>query len=758
MQKINLAATLIFCLGLSAHLSAQRVTYLESKNAPLVISDKGDTLKNAWAGGFANPQFNTIDVDGDGVEDVVVFDRSDGKNLVYLAKPNFKFIHAPELEILFPQCRAWVRLVDYNHDGKKDFFAYSQEGAGVEIYKNITTTAGQLRWKKITGLLLDFNKDNLYCSPGDIPYIGDIDGDGDIDVLAIDIYQTRIQLYRCRSFDKYGTNYNKYDSLDYALCDGCWGRIEEPAGGNIPILNIKDAWNFCDNKFLKFHKKHGSFSLNIFDEDGDGDMDLVQGDLYSNYLILMKNGKSSSTKADSISSYDTTYLSKVKRPVMPTFLQSFFEDINGDGKRDLLVSAQDGGNVVSFNSMWYFKNTGSDKAPDFKFVQKDFLQNEVLSAGLSASPAFLDYDHDGDMDMVIATQGDYAQNGHNADKLVLYKNIGTVAKPVFKKVNDDYMGISKRKWWTLTVAFGDLNGDGKPDMLMGENSGTIAYYKNIATTGNDSFVLVDANLDAIDVGYLSTPAIADINNDSLNDIVIGNLDGTFSYYQNKGVSGTPSFKLITAKFGDTTTNWYYREYNSPTDTPLVPSAYGSSSPICGDFDNDGKLDMMSGSWHGVLMFFPDIRANLTGKFSRVESLIYNNTFGKYSNKSFGTYTRPAAYNYTKDSIQIFLGTSRGGVIFLQPTINYTVIADTFRRMDFRLYPNPTKNDFTIEGDIAQSLEISINNMLGQLVLKKEVNNFSGQETISVANYPKGVYLIMIKDSKKGVQVQKLVVE
>ena len=49
---------------------------------------KGD-LANPWAGGFNSAQFSTIDVNGDGRDDLFTFDRTNQVISVFLQKNNF---------------------------------------------------------------------------------------------------------------------------------------------------------------------------------------------------------------------------------------------------------------------------------------------------------------------------------------------------------------------------------------------------------------------------------------------------------------------------------------------------------------------------------------------------------------------------------------------------------------------------------------------------------------------------------------------
>ncbi|HEY3251536.1 MAG TPA: FG-GAP-like repeat-containing protein, partial [Ignavibacteria bacterium] len=86
-------------------------------------------------------------------------------------------------------------------------------------------------------------------------------------------------------------------------------------------------------------------------------------------------------------------------------------------------------------------------------------------------------------------------------------------------------------------SLGDLDGDGDPDMLVGNRAGVIYYYRNNGSVGNPSFALVSNNYAGINVFFTSAPAIVDINSDSDKDLFVGNTKGGLYFYENWDVFG-----------------------------------------------------------------------------------------------------------------------------------------------------------------------------------------------------------------------------
>ncbi len=61
----------------------------------------GKKLRLPWAGGLNSVQVNTMDLNGDSKEDLVLFDRTANKLITFINQNN-QFVIAPEYEELFP--------------------------------------------------------------------------------------------------------------------------------------------------------------------------------------------------------------------------------------------------------------------------------------------------------------------------------------------------------------------------------------------------------------------------------------------------------------------------------------------------------------------------------------------------------------------------------------------------------------------------------------------------------------------------------
>ena len=151
----------------------------------------------------------------------------------------------------------------------------------------------------------------------------------------------------------------------------------------------------------------------------------------------------------------------------------------------------------------------------------------MLDLGSYSRPAIADMNGDGLKDLLIA--GYHYTEGceTRVPSIWLFQNIGTLLFPYFEFLTDDYLGMSSFNSCSNTIfdfapAFGDIDGNGTIDLIVGEQNGKLFFYKNNAPPGQpvnfDPPVYPFMN---IAVGVSATPQIADIDGDGLGDLIIG---------------------------------------------------------------------------------------------------------------------------------------------------------------------------------------------------------------------------------------------
>jgi hypothetical protein len=208
-------------------------------------------------------------------------------------------------------------------------------------------------------------------------------------------------------------------------------------------------------------------------------------------------------------------------------------DLNGDGRPDLVTSNDSG--IVSV-----LLANGSDS----------FLSPTTYAIGGPVTPATSiavgDLNKDGKPDLVVSA-GDDA-TGYGTVNVFLGNGDGTFATPVTYPIDSE----------SKSVAIGDLNGDGTPDLvtanwggtnvsvLLGQGDGTFkAQVPYTVTTGNTSpyFVAIgdlngDGKLDLVTSNYTFN------QNDGSVTVVLGNGDGTFGPPTTLAVDSSPQAVAI----------------------------------------------------------------------------------------------------------------------------------------------------------------------------------------------------------------------
>jgi len=202
-----------------------------------------------------------------------------------------------------------------------------------------------------------------------------------------------------------------------------------------------------------------------------------------------------------------------------------FADLDDDGDQDLILSNKIDPGDFNAARAYYFENQGSADEPSFQLG--DPLPFE---AAYHYAPAIADLDADGDLDMLVGTWN---------KGLALYRNEGTQKSPNFVAVDTAYLKLTRGS--NSSPALVDIDADGDLDLFVGESSGTLNYYQNEGTPQRAHFVLVSDEYDGIDVGRRSIPTFVDLDVDGDYDLIVGRESGGLAFYRNTGTTREPRF-------------------------------------------------------------------------------------------------------------------------------------------------------------------------------------------------------------------------
>lgn len=752
---------LVFLMSLfSKVLVAQ--DYFERNTSVQVYDKTNNQYTLPWVGGFNHIQVSEIDLDLDGKNDLLTFDRAGNKISTFINQgipSTIAYTFAPEYKDSLPKLHDWVLFRDYNFDGKMDIFTYSTGGAAV--YKNISQTS--LSFQLVTNLVYsDYLPDdttnnpiNLYISSTDIAAIDDIDGDGDLDILTFSILGTYVEYHKNLSKEKFGNS----DSLVFELSNKCWGFFAENLSNNSVTLDDTCDFNISNPQRLALMnnlieeesyagKKHSGSTLLTLDLDNNNSKELILGDVSFNNLTALYNSDNTPNFTASYMSFeDQNFPSNNSSTLavdMDIFPAGYYLDVNNDNVKDLLVSNNCYSGCENSKSLWLYLNNGTNNLPDFVFQKNNFLQEKMIELGERTHPVFFDYDGDGLQDMIVGNYGKYDKSTPSlyTSFLSLYHNIGTASSPIYKLIDEDFAGlstlnldlISNKPVLGIYPAFGDLDNDGDKDMIIGDYFGNLHYFINTAGAGNTAnFVLSQPKYQSIDVGNFATPQLIDLNRDGKLDMVIGKENGYFSYYQNSGTLTVPNFTKITDSLGRVST--------------LHPNFFRGNSVPC-VVDVAGSYSMFAGSASGNIFKFGNIDGNLSGTFSRLDT-----NFLKINE---GTNSAISISNINNDLfLDMLIGNQAGGVAFFEGKQPIISIEEFDKISNITIYPNPTKENafINLETNSIQNATIDVFDLLGNTILSQQVNDQIVK--IYTSNVPQGIYLIKFTNNI-GNKVFKLV--
>ena len=503
-----------------------------------VVDQEGTPFHHPFLGGLNLPRPQLQDVDGDGdldlfvqelTNEVMLFENVGGESGDGYRWRTDQFESLPVGE--------WFRFTDVDLDGDLDLLS-EHPFSYIRFYRNDGGPGAAANYTLGADTLRDVSGSALFSDRQNIPNATDIDCDGSLDLMIGRLTGT-ITRYEAEGVDADGVPQFRFVTDNFEDIE-----IVAAIQGSL----------------------HGANTMALGDVDQDGDEDLFWGDFFEAGLLFIENTGS------------------CERPVLRGQPQPFpaanpvstsgynapaLGDLDLDGDLDLVMGVLGGAfnpNRTTVDNLYRMEQQADGS---FEITTSRLLR--MVDVGSESLPVLQDLDGDGDIDLLLSNK--IEPDDPDAGRLFVFENVGTVDSPRFH-MREPVEGLVPS--YHYAPAFGDLDGDGDDDVLMGGWRDEVAYYRNDGDGMPPSWTLVDSAFVTLSRGRNATPALSDLDGDGDLDLMVGEASGALNFYRNVGGSGEPRFELVSDEFGDMDVG-------------------RRSAPTFADLDGDGLDDLVVGS-------------------------------------------------------------------------------------------------------------------------------------------------------------------
>jgi hypothetical protein len=460
-----------------------------------------------------------------------------------------------------------------------------------------------------------------------------------------------------------------------------------PAGGATPTFASQQT--FATGTAL--------YSVAVGDFNGDDKADLVVTNWGTNTASVLLNTTPTAATTPSFATPKTFATGQGPRAVA-------VGDFNGDGKPDLAVANMFASFVGTVSVLLNTTPTGA-AVPTFA-TQRTF---DTGSAPYSVTVG--DFNGDGKPDLAVANWGFFGDVAGSVSVL-LNRTLKGATTPSFAPQKTFATGNGPR-----SVAVGDFNGDGKPDLALanwgssGNAGNTVSVLLNATPTGVGTPSFAPQKTFVTGTGPHSVAA-ADFNGDGQPDLVVANsIDNTVTV-------------LLNTTAPAATTPTFVAQNTFATDD-------GPRSVVVGDFNGDGQADLVAANDGADTV---SVLLNILGTITRGTATgtitVNAGTFSKFVVRLPGGNTLVAG--------KPFLLTAQAADSFGNPITSYSGPAS----VTVSASPADPQGNFPITGTLdSRGLGVFLGNLesAGSYTLTATAGSFSGtSESLTVipatANY------------------------
>lgn len=410
----------------------------------------------------------------------------------------------------------------------------------------------------------------------------------------------------------------------------------------------------------------GCPSPNFQDFDGDGDLDLLCGEFLDGFTYFQNIGTRKEPRyavGVRLRTADGQPLTMDLEMIVPVAF-----DWDKDGYPDLIVGDEDG-------RVAFVRNTGkrtTNGVPIFDTPQYFRQQADTLKCGALATPVGVDWDDDGDTDIVSGNTAGYIEIFENlsgprvaSPKWAAPRKVMVNDKPfrIMAGVNGSIQGPAEAKWGYTTLQVADWDQDGKRDIVFNSIRGRVQWLRNIGSRSEPRFS-APADLEIQWPGpapkpawewqrtvgkelvtqWRTTPVVHDLTGDGLVDLMMLDTEGYLVLYERARQNG--QLVLLSPRRVLTDASGKPLRFNA-----RIAGKSGRRKLCVTDWDGDGIADLLLNSTSADLYRGLGSQ-NGSWRFERVGPLVRRNIEGHD--------VSPTVVDFDGDGVPDFLGGAEDG--------------------------------------------------------------------------------------------------
>ena len=462
---------LLLLLAFTGRARAQSGTAFGFEYRPAgAVVHNTDTLRNAWMGGLNTPQFSTIDLNNDGQQDLFAFDHESSRCYTFLS------VAAPAA----PNGRRWQYAPQYESLFPSDLRNwallrdYDCDGRA-DLFT--FTSGGDIR---VFRNVLSGGRPSFQLATNQIRFTGTFSGSANLTIGGYNL--PAIQDVNgdgkldIMTYDFISTRFiEQYINNSPGTCGNAltFNLTTDNWGGIQACVNCAGYMFNGQSCFTAAQQPlhaGGGHGLLLVDLDGDGDQDLLDGRDNCSELVYLLNQGTTAAPVLTQGGVSASFPSAAAPVRVPVFPVGYSFDANFDGRPDLVVAPNMLYNLVDRVSMSHQVQLYENSAASGAPAYAANVAGFLQNTMLDVSEGAAPTfgDIDGD-GLADMLLGNHADRVGTSYRAALayYRNVGTRAQPIFQLMSSDYLGLAAQNLLALKPALVDLNRDGALDLAFG---------------------------------------------------------------------------------------------------------------------------------------------------------------------------------------------------------------------------------------------------------------------------------------------------